>query len=132
LSTLNVSSRLLSTLNVSSRLSPQDFAKLFVARRRELEDLHLMSSRKLTQIAAKTSAPQPGLASDKPPFRLTQHENEALVFAARGLPREQIAAAMGISRSTVRAHLGNAMEKLKARNIAHAVAIAMAASVIWP
>jgi DNA-binding NarL/FixJ family response regulator len=55
---------------------------------------------------------------------LTEKQAEALSLLARGLGRTQIASEMHVSAMTVRSHLRGAMDRLGARDGAHAVQIA--------
>lgn len=59
--------------------------------------------------------------------RLTPRQAEVLALAADGLRYAEIAARLYVSRSTVKATLYNASQRLRARNTAHAVALAMRA-----
>lgn len=61
---------------------------------------------------------------------LTKREKEAAQLAADGLKDKQIADRMGISQSTVEAHLRAARAALNAKNTAHLVAIAIRNGII--
>lgn len=59
-----------------------------------------------------------------PGMRIATREGEALVLAALGKTTKESARIMGISHTTVKAHLDRVRDKLKAKNVAHAVSIA--------
>lgn len=63
------------------------------------------------------------------PATLTATEREVLVDVARGLSNIQIALKQFRSHETIRTHVKNILAKLKARNRAHAVAIAYATGI---
>ncbi|UCJ18595.1 response regulator transcription factor [Pseudomonas sp. MM211] len=65
---------------------------------------------------------------------LTARETQVLNSVAQGLGNSDIAAQLAISEDTVKGHMRSIMDKLKARNRTHAVAIAMQRGVIdaWP
>lgn len=65
---------------------------------------------------------------------LTAREAQVLNGVAQGLGNGDIAAQLAISEDTVKGHMRSIMDKLKARNRTHAVAIAMQRGVIdaWP
>ena len=61
---------------------------------------------------------------------LTPAQLEVLREAAAGRTMSEIAAAQGRSPSTVKDHLDRARVRLRARNVTHAVAIALRRGVI--
>lgn len=61
---------------------------------------------------------------------LTDRQTSVLVCAAQGYNHREIAALLDISPQTARHHLQAVHEKLKARNTAHAVAIALTQHII--
>lgn len=61
---------------------------------------------------------------------LSRREIEVLQRCAYGMKAETIAAELGVSAHTVREHLDRARIKLDARNLTHAVALAMRAGLI--
>src|SRR6476661_6851001 len=65
------------------------------------------------------------LAEFTPRADLTPRELEVLQHVARGLGNKEIAAAIGRSAETVKAHLESIFQKLDARDRAHAVTIAI-------
>ena len=56
---------------------------------------------------------------------LTQREREVLGMVAMGMGSTWIAAELGVSPSTVQTHVRNCLEKLGARNRAHAIALGL-------
>ncbi|MGE0486223.1 MAG: response regulator transcription factor [Gammaproteobacteria bacterium] len=63
-----------------------------------------------------------------PDLPLTGRQREILDVAARGASSKEIARELGISVATVRTHVAQILERLGARNRAHAVAILRAAA----
>jgi len=61
---------------------------------------------------------------------LTERQIEVLHLLAQGNRGGNIAVKLGISVCTVRIHIRNAMQKLEATNIPHAVARAYAAGIL--
>ncbi|MFN2586698.1 MAG: LuxR C-terminal-related transcriptional regulator [Actinomycetota bacterium] len=61
--------------------------------------------------------------------RLTVREREVLQLLARGLTREEIAAALYLSAHTVRTHLGNVLKKLEVHSQAEAARVALRAGL---
>ena len=59
------------------------------------------------------------------PTLLTAREREVLAMVAMGRGTSWIAAELGISASTVETHVRNCLEKLGARNRAHAIALGL-------
>lgn len=66
------------------------------------------------------------------PHDLTDRQTSVLVWAAQGYNHREIAAILDISPQTTRHHLQAVHQKLKARNTAHAVAIALSQNIIHP
>lgn len=54
----------------------------------------------------------------------SDRELEVLELCAQGLTFDEAAAALWVSRDTVKSHVQNLREKLGARNLAHAVHLA--------
>jgi PAS domain S-box-containing protein len=61
---------------------------------------------------------------------LSRREREVLSLIAAGADQQQIAAELTIAVATVRTHVRNLLRKLKARNRAHATALAMEQGMI--
>ena len=61
---------------------------------------------------------------------LTERQREVLHLLAQGKKGSYIAAQLGISICTVRIHIRNAMQKLDASNIPHAVARAYVKGIL--
>jgi DNA-binding CsgD family transcriptional regulator len=64
------------------------------------------------------------------PAGLTEREREVLRMVAMGRGTSWIAAALGVSAATVETHVRNFMDKLSARNRAHAIALGLQAGEI--
>lgn len=61
---------------------------------------------------------------------LSQREAEVLEFVAAGLANKEIAARLGLTEETVKSHMRNIMEKLRANDRTHAVMIAVRRGII--
>ena len=61
---------------------------------------------------------------------LSARELEVLALVARGLSTDSIARELFVTPNTVRSHVTRILDKLRARNRAHAVAIAFSAGLI--
>ncbi|MFA5957776.1 helix-turn-helix transcriptional regulator [Hyphomicrobium sp.] len=70
--------------------------------------------------------------ADRRKPRLTAREIEAMTWTARGKTGGEVATIMNIKEDTVRAHVENVRQKLKASNKTHAVALALAQKLIAP
>jgi len=68
-------------------------------------------------------------AIDRPLF-LSRRQRQCLTLAGQGRRDREIADALGISLATVRNHLVGARRRLKARNTAQAVAVAIQRQLI--
>lgn len=69
---------------------------------------------------------------DRPPspLLLTTREREVLGMVAMGMGSSWIAYTLGVSRSTVETHVRHCLDKLGARNRAHAIALGLQAGEI--
>ena len=65
-----------------------------------------------------------------PETPLTRREREILGLIAAGLRTEEIAGRLGLSPETVKSHIHNAMQKLRAHTRSQAVAIAISTGQI--
>ncbi|MFD9797065.1 response regulator [Streptomyces sp. NPDC059070] len=73
--------------------------------------------RLLRELAAPPSTLPPGpTGGDRPEGPLTPREQDVVAMVARGHTNEEVAAAMYVTLSTVKTHLGNIQRKLGARN----------------
>jgi DNA-binding CsgD family transcriptional regulator len=63
---------------------------------------------------------------------LTARERQVLTLLARGYTGEEVARELGVSAETVRAHVRNAVTKLRARTRLHAVVLALQRGEITP
>lgn len=61
--------------------------------------------------------------------KLSPREEQCLALAALGLTYRQIAAQLGLSKSTVHVHMKAVITKVGARNTTHAVAIVLAEEI---
>jgi DNA-binding CsgD family transcriptional regulator len=68
--------------------------------------------------------------SEREPLDATARELEVLRYTSYGLKWRECADAMGIAPDTVMAHLSHVRRKLRAKNTAHAVAIALRLGLI--
>jgi DNA-binding NarL/FixJ family response regulator len=90
-----------------------------------------MMARKLLQyrgsVPAGAGASKPALpaVADKPEFRLSAREAEALQLVARGYILDEVAAQMGITRHTARSFVRRIYEKLQVNNRVEAVQMAI-------
>jgi DNA-binding NarL/FixJ family response regulator len=62
-----------------------------------------------------------GATASSPSLPFTQREAELIAHLLRGIPNKLIAHELGISQSTVKAHMRNIIGKLKAKSRAHAI-----------
>jgi DNA-binding CsgD family transcriptional regulator len=62
---------------------------------------------------------------------LSARELEVLALVAHGLSTDSIAGELFVTPNTVRSHVTSILDKLRARNRPHAVAIALSAGLIW-
>lgn len=119
----DVSGRL--CLCVSTVTGQDDFAKLFAARKPQLDTL-------MKKISAQFRVFQERDAARAAQAVLTPHECEALMYAARGMTTRRTAVKMEISDYTVKDHIKSAAAKLDAKNKTEAVAKALVAGYIVP
>jgi DNA-binding CsgD family transcriptional regulator len=112
-------------LCVSSVTGQNDFAKLFAARKPQLDILMKTISAQF-RVFQERDAVRSALAV------LTPHECEVLMYAARGMTTQRTAQKMGISDYTVKDHIKAAAAKLDAKNKTEAVAKALVAGYIVP
>lgn len=61
---------------------------------------------------------------------LTDREREVLTMVAMGMSSSWIALTLGVATSTVESHVRNCLEKLGARNRAHAIALGISAGEV--
>lgn len=112
------------TFTVASDVSEQEFEKLFLARRHELQLIATYAHEKIML-----------LGLDKVPtgsIKLTPREIEVLTWSARGKTRWEIGVILRISEDTVKKHIENASQKLDASNKTHAIAVAIVHGLIIP
>lgn len=70
------------------------------------------------------------LFSQAHPFGMTQREDQVLRLMAKGCADKETAGILGLSTRTVEIHRGHAIEKLHAKNTAHAIAIGFASGLL--
>ena len=63
---------------------------------------------------------------------LTPREEEILILIAKGMMAKQISAELGISERTVESHMAEIRYQLRAKTVAHAVAIGIGVGIIRP
>jgi DNA-binding CsgD family transcriptional regulator len=63
---------------------------------------------------------------------LTDRERQILTLLARGYSGNEVSQQLDVSAETVRAHVRNAVTKLRARNRLHAVVVAIQRGEITP
>jgi DNA-binding CsgD family transcriptional regulator len=64
------------------------------------------------------------------PVRLSNREEQCLIWAARGKTYQEIATILGIAFYSVKTHLDAARDKLRCANVTHAAALAFATGMI--
>jgi DNA-binding NarL/FixJ family response regulator len=85
----------------------------------------VMAARLLDQLRGNDrNKPEKGL------YKLSIREKEVLKLTARGSSNKEIAADLYISDTTVKAHMRNILEKLRVKNRAEAVGVAMANGIL--
>ena len=70
--------------------------------------------------------------NSQPIKRLSQRESDCLFWACEGKTAWEIAKIIGLSQRTVTFHLMNIIEKLRANNRQHAVALAIMKGIVKP
>jgi DNA-binding CsgD family transcriptional regulator len=66
------------------------------------------------------------------PVRLSQREEQCLIWAARGKTYQEVADIVGVSLGSVKTYLDTARHKLHCINLTHTVAVAVATGLISP
>ncbi|MDQ2690362.1 MAG: response regulator transcription factor [Chloroflexota bacterium] len=89
----------------------------------------VLSPRVTRRMLAHLAAPRAAAAPD-PTTALTDREREVFLAVARGLTNAEIAAALFLSESTVKTHVGRVLAKVGARDRVHAVILAHRAGLI--
>ncbi len=90
----------------------------------------LQEGRRFTSSRLGSTASGSGVESGDTPHPLSERELSVLRYAALGHNNQQIAEQLWISERTVRFHLGNCCDKLKANGRANAIAKAMQLNLI--
>lgn len=91
------------------------------------------ADRLLDDIVAITNEARhpPGTRPRSEALTLTPAELRVLTFAASGLTKAEIAAELQVSEETVRSQTATARDRIGARNVTHAVAIAITDGLIY-
>ena len=104
-------------------LKDTDRATLFDTIRAAARGETLLQPDIMARLLARTNAPSPQ-AKPADPANLTEREQEVLTAVARGGRSKEIAAQLGISERTVKAHLASIYNKLGVDSRAAAIAVA--------
>ncbi|MEU1754114.1 response regulator transcription factor [Micromonospora matsumotoense] len=79
-----------------------------------------------------TVLPDPAASPPKALGTLTEREREVLVQVARGLSNAEIAAALSVSETTIKTHVGHVLTKLRLRDRVQAVVLAYESGLVRP
>jgi HD-GYP domain-containing protein (c-di-GMP phosphodiesterase class II)/DNA-binding CsgD family transcriptional regulator len=104
--------------------------KVVAALRLEVAARPLTAHNKLPASARRTPSSGAEGGAAAAPGTLSPREREVLTLIATGASGEDAAAALGLSRETVRTHVRNCISKLGAHTRTHAVALAIASGEI--
>ena len=90
----------------------------------------LTLARILTRVAEALPAPETTATSKLD--ALTDREREVLIHVARGHSNAEIAAALQVSETTIKTHVGHVLTKLRLRDRTQAVVLAYETGVVKP
>jgi DNA-binding CsgD family transcriptional regulator len=111
----------ISLVSFSSDLSTEEWEAFVAANMANLQHLAVL-------IEAAESV-DPGKLS-KGPVRLSQREEQCLVWAARGKTHQEVGEILDLTPGSVKTHLDSVRRKLECKNLTHAVGVAVAAGII--
>ncbi|HMA35196.1 MAG TPA: response regulator transcription factor [Chloroflexia bacterium] len=134
LTTYNEDDLLLRALRAGARgylLKDTDRATLFNAIRAAARGETLLQPEVLARALAASNQPGPTSAARRP-LELSDRERAVLAGVARGERSKEIAARLGISERTVKAHLAGVFNKLGVDSRAAAVAVALQRGLLPP
>lgn len=139
LTTYNEDDLVLRGLQAGARgylLKDMDSATLLDTIRAAARGEILLHPQIMTHVLARTTSRQAdggtGMGSMPGTGELTEREREVLAGVARGERSKEIAARLGITESTVKAHLASIYAKLEVDSRASAVAVALARGLLPP
>lgn len=96
----------------------------------------LLQQQIMTRVLARATARQnhgsTGASHALGPAELTEREREVLAAVARGSRSKEIAVQLGVTESTIKAHLASIYAKLEVDSRASAVAVALARGLLPP
>ncbi|MFN4014605.1 MAG: LuxR family transcriptional regulator [Reyranella sp.] len=112
------------TLTVANDCPDSEFARLFMARRHELQLVAAYVHEKILQLGLDRAPP------DR--LKLSPRELDVLAWSAKGKTRWEIGEILGVAEVTVKKHLLGASRKLSATNKTQAIAVAIVHGLIIP
>lgn len=76
-------------------------------------------------------APPAGAETLHPTKPLTKRQWEALRCTSQGMSNKEAAEVMGVAQGTIKNHIRQVIQRLRAKNMTHAVAIALRKHIIY-
>lgn len=127
--------------NIVWHFSPGEVSTPFILDDRALEQIDRLRGPQTRQeftcrlietgLSLVTAASRPDVGRDRK-ISLSLREREVLYWSARGMSKPDIATRLSISTHTVQSHAHGALRKLKAKNIAHGVFLAVSLRLLAP